>query len=315
MKYLLPVVLFTALAVAGCAEKDSASGGDKSQDKISFDSYTTRQRTKAGTTLGQAFNVEAFLNASKTLYFPSTTYNYSDGIYFGEPIRYWPLEGNLDFYAVTPVQYSCTSSKVVALVPAADSTFTVTGTDGRTDIMTARNMNEAKSEDPVGLVFGHKLTKVVFKAVGADKNLIYKIDSINMKANSTATYSFGEKGSWSASSDACVYSFVDTCKIIPPNTQNAIPVGDAMFLIPSQDSTVRTEIRYSIYEGVVQVDTTITPVVVALPVTKVWGINKSVIYTLTLNLSSSVQPVAFSTKQKEWDADENIPIAASGENR
>jgi len=307
-RFLILAAASAALILSGCAKNEpapSASEAAGGKGEINFTTYTGRTVTKTGTDLNQSFNVEAFLTSTKAKYFDATDYTYASGKYTGAVTHYWPLEGSLDFYAVSPLKYKNTSGTDVTLKVADDSTFTVTATDGKTDIVAAKKTSQAKV-DAVALEFGHKLTKVAFKAVGADTTKIYKIDSITVNANSTGKYNYGASESWTSAGTPYNYIFLGTDKTIPAKTKSAVPVGDTLFLIPSQGS-VTAKVRYSVYEGATKIDTTVSAIEVDLPTTA-WGINKSIAYVLTLNFTSSATPITFSATETGWDAEKDTTI-------
>lgn len=295
---------FMLASLAACSKVDNniASKGSNG-DEIVFSSYLGRIRTKTGvgTALQQSFTVEGFVCGDSTVrYFNAETYRYSNGNYVSNVTRYWPLNvQRMNFYAVSPLQYTNTSGVAVAL-KSVDSTFTVNGTDGTKDIVASRLVNQ-EYECPVTLNFGHKLTRIAFMAKGADPSMTYKIDSITVIANSTASYNYGPSESWGESSDAFAYTFLGENITIPAGTLNPQSVGDTLYLIPSQGSTVKARVRYSIYHRKYQIDTTTSAVEIDLPVSDIWGINKSVIYKLTLNFTDSATPVVFTAEQGDWN--------------
>lgn len=303
------IIAGALVALVSCAKVENfVSAGASSGDEIDFTSYTGRTLTKTdGSTFTQSFRVETFLSGNPSaLYFRAATYRYINGRFLSDTTRYWPSTGeSLDFYATSPLNYTNTSGASVALMPY-DSSFTVTRTDGKTDIVASRIVNQAKVS-PVNLTFGHKLTRVVFKAKGADTTKIYKIDSIIITANSTARYEYGATESWGASSDEYAYTVLGTDVTIPALTGTAQPVGEPMYLIPNQAATVKARIRYSIYDGAFQIDTTTNAVELDLPADSLWGINKSVVYKLTLNFTSSAAPITFTSEateswlERSWD--------------
>lgn len=290
--------------MAGCSKVESVSVRERSTSQIGFSTYTGRTVSKGGegTLLQQSFNVGGFLSGNpSTRYFHATTYRYANNRFTGDTTRYWPESGeSLDFYATSPLQYRNTSGNLVDFKPV-DSTFTVAGIDGTTDILAARLVNRSYI-DPVALNFGHKLTKIAFRATGYDPTKIYKIYSITVDAKSSAAYSFGTD-SWNSPSDSCTYTFFDESRTIPAGTMTSVAVGDTLYLIPVQGATVTAKVCYAIYDGAVQIDTTTTPVEIELPVSGVWGVNKSVMYKLTLHFSSDATPIVFTADPSDWDAD------------
>lgn len=316
-KTLLILSSLAALILASCTKVENISSREIPGNEISFATYTGRAVTKGTTDLGQSFNVESFLSeipdgaTTRTIFFPSTTYTYAGGKYTGEIARLWPVsDDNLDFYAVSPLKYKNIDAAEVNLIPAADSTISVVKTDGTADIVAARKINVLNGTDPVELVFGHKLTKVAFKAIGADQSKKYVIKDIVLTANSSAKYSFDVAAAtpvaekWSSGTDSYAYDYVSSDVEIAENTATAQPIGTAKYLIPAQAATVTAVVKYLIIDGTTVVDDITAGVNVDLPVTGVWGINKSVVYTLTLNYSSSAKFLSFSALVEDWTDDE-----------
>jgi len=81
--------MLAALALTGCQisdlNSDQSSLMAESNNEIGFTTYTGRTVTKSSD-LNQSFNVESFLSgaSSRTQFFTSTTYKYSDSKYVGD---------------------------------------------------------------------------------------------------------------------------------------------------------------------------------------------------------------------------------------
>jgi len=309
-KKILMFSVLAVLALTGCQisdlNADQSSLMAESDKVIGFTTYTGRTVTKS-TDLNQSFNVESFLSgaSSRTQFFTSTTYQYSDNKYTGDVNHYWPsnTSQNLDFYAVSPLKYTNTDSTEVDLTPAADSTIVVTKTDGTTDIVASRTLNapNGTTPAPVNLTFGHKLTKVSFTAVGKDTTKKYVITDLKLNANSTSTYQFGASESWGDSSDEYRYDYV-TDSVTVNNTSKPKSLG-TKYLIPKQADNLTASIWYKVYEGSTLIDDhSADSVKVTLPVKNVWGVNKNVVYALTIDIKGNLiefSPVVL----EDWDTE------------
>jgi len=297
-----------ALAMVSCSKTEQAGITSMESDgpvPVNFTSYTGRTQTKANASLNQSFNVAAFRSDSLpySYYFPPTVYKYSGGGYVADTVRYWPKTGGLDFYAVSPTAYKRTDAETDTLLKvSADTIITVTKTDGATDIVADSLMKVANGTETVALKFGHKLTKVAFKAKGADSLLSYIVKGISVKANSTGKYHFGEPGKWDGGADAYEYVYISetTKDTIKAKQSGAKAMGTAKYLIPAQGDKVEATVSYDVYQGK-ELRETHSGVTVSLPVTDVWGVNQSVVYTLTL--STDTKRVNFSAEIEDWDAD------------
>lgn len=296
------------VALAGCTKVESFALREQSDNQICFTTYTGRAMTK-GTNpdFQQSFVVEAFVNGNPSdLYFYPTKFRYSGGRYIGDTTRYWTTTGeHFDFYASSPLKYTNISYSDVYF-NTVDSTFSITKTNGKTDILAARLVDQEKTTS-VALEFGHTLTRVMFSAVGADTTKSYKVSQIMLKANSSAKYNYGDTATWTLSTDPYDYSFVRTPKTIPTGTLTPQAVGDTLFLIPVQASSVKALVWYSVYSGSYLIDTTVDPVEIDLPVQNVWDINSSVTYKMVLDISSSVEPISFTAAISGWN-EENVVL-------
>lgn len=305
------IVLAVSVFLSGCRKNETEVKPEPvagTVKDICFSSHTRGTATGIGTDLGQSFSVCSFLEGkgSREVWFEFTEFSYADRQYTGAASCYWPTiaDVNLDFYAVSPLTYRNTAEvqeSVTLKLETADSSFTVTGTDGKTDILAARLTDVSGVNDSVRLEFSHTLTKVSFKVSGADSRYVYKIDSITLTANSSAKYTFGAGDCWGASSDEFNYTVLGTGKTIPAGIRSALSAGDPLYLIPNQPSSVSARVRYSVYHSSLRIDTTLTPVVTDLPVTKSWNAGKSIIYVLNLDLPSSASPITFSETGYVWD--------------
>jgi len=306
MKRLLILAVSASMALTGCTKNEAVSV-NSGADEIGFKSYSGREITKGETSLGEgdSFNVAAYYDdgSAETVYFESQLYEYStsSSCFVSDPIHYWPSSGTLDFYAVSPA--SITADKTVA--------FTA---DGSTDFSAVCLTDQSKAVDASPtLNFGHKLTKVAVKAVGADTqaNLKYVVSSVTITAASQATYTMSTN-SWGTSNTSKTYTILNTATDIIGSSP--VTLGDTKYLLPKQgsaDYSVTASISYKVYQkdataggGSYRCTYVVNNASVDLTasVTAAWGINKSVIYSLTLPANDTEGKITFTATVTDWNS-------------
>lgn len=322
MKKSLIYIAAAAVALASCAKTDlvrTPAGGDV---PISFSPYLGRETTKA-TSLGagDSFKVTAFHKHGSPVtedgYYANQKYEWNGTSSFvSTPVHYWPTGGTLDFYAVMPEKYQGPVQTDITVDP---STKTVDFTaDGKTDFSAVLLAGQTK---PAGnpavnptLSFGHKLTKVSFKAKGADTNLKYVITSATVTADAKGTYSFSSTGgSWTRDTltpTNTTYTAIvnDT---VAYNSISAVSLGESLYLMPKQgtdSNTVKLTINYKVfaldaeatasdrlvYQGTRYLDLTVTA-------KDRWAINRSITYSMILPVSEDDSEISFTSTLGDWN--------------
>jgi len=285
---------------------------DAGDQPIGFTTYSIREVTKAGDMgEGDSFNVAAYYTSgTEELYFESQLFTYStpSSCFISSPVRYWPNIGALDFYAVSPA--TLTADKTVP-------SFTADGHTDFTAVCLSNQKRPSSTGDSPLLNFGHKLAKVAFKAIGSDTNLKYVISSATLTAGSVAAYTFDKlgDGSWTVASTSKTYTAASS-KTIGYNTSGTVSFGDPLFLIPSQGTaaeTVNLSLSYKVYQkdskgGDHLVYSCTKSVDLTASAQTDWGINKSVLYSLTLPASDASHVISFTSSVSDWDDDIEISI-------
>lgn len=311
-----------ALLLLFSCTKSEVQGAVESEDgrqyPVQVSSYLERARTSIprtknpGDTLvnplgeGGCFNMRSYYNIDATHqqpFFSCALFTYDNKKYFvSSPTYYWPVSGTLDFYAASPTTF------------APDSVMTVNIRDGKTDFVASMSLGNSRC-NAVSMTFGHKLTKLSFAAKGTDTSLSYEITSIKVVADSSAKYRFGSQSDLSAQSwvevgtshDTLAYEYFDrdTTQTIAAGESGPQALAGLLMLLPLQDS-VSLKVAYKAkYNGTLVADATKT---VSLKNTlSKWGINKHVLYSLSLTPDAA--PITFSATQSDWtDAGEqNVP--------
>jgi len=293
MKKIIFIAAVAATAVLASCQKSEIVNQDEPK-AIGFTGYFGREATKASTT--QAFNVCAYLTSDHTTsFFTSSTYTHNGTAYTTTPTRYWPVAsvGNLDFFAVSPTDFT------------ADSLITVTSDNskhGTVDLVCV-SMPNATNGQAVTLNFGHKLTKIAFKAVGADTTKTYVIDSVYMKVNHGATY-HQKSGKWTDAGTLDTLNFkVTAADSLKRGRKVSKTIGETRMVIPAQAENVNLRVAYKIYEGtnLIEDNTGANGVTVEIPTTELWKANNSIVYELKLSIKSSA--ITFNPTITDWNTD------------
>jgi len=329
MKRIVLVASSVVMLLAGCVKNEVASRMELREGaEISISAYTGRQVTKATSAYTGAMKVSAFFTSGQVNYFDNTVFTYDAGSsrYFSSPVMYWPLRDDdpsvgvpIDFYAVSSTSgnysVSTTDASNTAKTVVAGSSNPVNGAD---DLLSAV-VTGKKYGDEVSIGFGHKLTKVSFKALGANTRLKYVITGITVKAMSQGTYTFGSSEGWSGHGGSKEYTFSVTNGSIGYNTSSSQVIGAdgyGLMLIPQQPSASETVVAYvsfSVYErntggADVRVYHTTKPVDLTASAHSDWGINKSVVYSLVLPAGDDTSLIKFTGEVTEWGSEQRIDI-------
>ncbi len=235
---------------------------------------------------GGTFNMRAWYNpqsSPRRLFYSCVNYSWDNNRYFvSNPTYYWPANGTMDFCAVSPSVF----------VP--DTVVRVTVTDGQTDFLTASQFGCTRSTLS-SLVFGHKLNKISFKAIGSDTTLRYQVDSISINvSNSVADYVYSTD-SWTNPSTQRTYSCFSSAQTVPAGTSTPMPLQGSLMLLPSQSSLEMT-IRFKSFYGSVCLHDAQHTIDLSSSLVK-WGINKHLCYTFVLGAGDVI---VFSAESDSW---------------
>jgi len=324
IKYISQIAS-SIIILTGCAKTEVVAPVSVSGQEISFTTYNGREQTKA-TSLGSgdSFNVCAYqkVDAVESSYYASQRYLFNSvtNSFVSSPVRYWPDSGTLDFYAVSPTVCVDSGNEITA-----DKTVSFTA-DGKTDftgVLLSGQSRPAILGVLPKLTFGHKLSKVSFIAAETETNLKYVIESATLKADNVSTFSFSSAGdgSWSEPTSSDTYDLISSELTVPYNTPSGWAIGDALYLLPRQRSdseTVKLTISYSVYDQSGQTTTLKDRLVykatksvdLTLSAASDWGINRSIVYLLSLPTDDPDGKgiISFTVYGSKWDNDTDITI-------
>lgn len=168
MKKLFFLAAAATIALSSCVKNDTVY--TDAQTPMEFKAFNVAS-TKApisGTTFTQNISVFAVYNNSGKAYFPETTFAKNDaGVWSGNPARYWPTTGKMDFAAYSP-----------ANAGNATATYAEGGSISNISVVCPDN-NDADQKDilfgdllddvtcpqpaPVAMQFHHALAQIVLK--------------------------------------------------------------------------------------------------------------------------------------------------------
>lgn len=237
------------------------------------------------------------------------TLNSTDGWKYTDTY-YWPLTGNVQFFATSPKQ---ALNITAAGYPTFD--YTIKAEANQEDLVAANVIDKAKSEIAVVLPFQHLLTQVNFSIKGADKDFTYTVSELVLKGvKDKSTFKFdgtSTVGVWSeptASVAGLTYTHSASVVVAPTTASPDLTTpfetsGNALFmLMPQTLSGATLEITYTAaptgkldqltFKGTKKVNLTGT-----------WGMGKNIRYTL--ELSNDASPIAFGTPTVgDWSDEE-----------
>lgn len=232
-KFFMGIAAMAALTLVSCSSDDLNSLSDNSSknEDISFDGYLGRSAVAVNGTRGsvvdlnalkssseldkkgfgvfgyystkdhsapeQSFDANLFNNERVTCPKDGTDWTYS-------PLKYWPAQGHIDFYAYAPFESGKTLNKKVSATPTTTTpTFDFTvenNVTDQTDLLWANAENQTKeknSSDKVKFQFAHALSRlgysVKLKEAYSDATITLKKITLAGSADE-ATKAFYTKG-------------------------------------------------------------------------------------------------------------------------
>ena len=167
MKKLFFLAAAATIALSSCVKNDTVY--TDAQTPMEFKAFNVAS-TKApisGTTFDQNISVFAVYNNSGKAYFPETTFEKKEaGRWGGNPARYWPTTGVMDFAAYSPAEAGAatatygdaTIDKISVVCPDNDAA-------DQKDIIYGDLLNDivCPQTAPVAMQFHHALAQIVLK--------------------------------------------------------------------------------------------------------------------------------------------------------
>ena len=217
MRKFLFFAAFAAAMFTGCSkDNEIESANNNGLNEIGFRAYTSKGETKAGATTTANFsNFKVYGNWNDGTY-----KNYIEGQivendgtdWTYSPKRFWPISGNVDFYAYSPA----TSLNVAFtnVLTAPTFVYTVPAIFNRQEdllISQVKSQTATTSSGSVTLPFDHALSQFVFEARGVTEGLVYTVEKIELvQVNSTAKFDYAAAApGWGSYATPTTYTVLD----------------------------------------------------------------------------------------------------------
>lgn len=360
-KFFMGIAAMAALTLVSCSSDDLDSFSDNSSknEAISFDSYWGRSAVAVNGTRGsvetkttletKGFGVFSKYNGSASFPdFDNQKVTYSNSKWTYTPLKFWPTDGQINFYAYAPYKES-------QKLKENTTTFDFTVADnaaGQEDLLWANAKGEittglTSTKEKVKIHFYHALSRLGYSvklsgdytsssnvkftlnsiklagsADGTSKNAFYKTGTIDL-AKATNVADLWDTSSSSANEGKQNFDWVSSDKQVD-NTGIKNAGTDYLFVIPQDFSIDKTEENPNVDELYVIVKYTIDygagvkqENTVYKQIKKDFKQGKAYMLNLTLGL-----PIEFDVDVEatggvgveDWGSDENINIGSNDEN-
>lgn len=359
-KFVMGIAAMAALTLVSCSsdDLDSLSDNSSKNEAISFDGYLGRSAVAVNGTRGsvetkttletKGFGVFSKYNGSASFPdFDNQKVTYSNSKWTYSPLKFWPTEGQIKFYAYAPYKDS-------KKLKENSTTFDFTVADnaaGQEDLLWAKATGQTttgltSTKEKVKIHFYHALSRLGYsvKLSGdyTSNNVKFKLNSIKLagSADGTSKNAFYKKGTidlskennardlWDTSSSSANegkqnFDWVSSDKQVD-NTGIKNAETDYLFVIPQDFSQTKSE-GNDVDELYVIVQYTITysdggeeqKNMVYKQIKKKFEQGKAYMLNLTIGL-----PIEFDVDVEatggvgveDWGTDENINIGSNDEN-
>lgn len=359
-KFVMGIAAMAALTLVSCSSEDLNSVSDNSSknEAISFDSYWGRSAVAVNGTRGseetkttlmaKGFGVFSKYNGSASFPdFDNQKVTYSNSKWTYTPLRFWPTDGQIDFYAYAPYK---DSKKLKENTTTFDFTVADKAAD-QEDLLWANALgqittNGANTKEKVKIHFYHALSRLGYsvKLYGdySSSNAKFILNSIKLAGSSdgTSKKAFYKAGTidlskkngvgdlWNTSSSSSNegkqnFDWVSSDKQVD-NTGIKNAGTDYLFVIPQDFSIDKTEENPNVDELYVIVKYTIDygagvkqENIVYKQIKKHFFQGKAYMLNLTIGL-----PIEFDVDVEatggvgveDWGQDEDINIGSNDKN-
>lgn len=233
---MLGFAVFT-LTLLSCAKNDTFQN-EMPSNAVVFSNLNDRVTSRSANDTNDDYGVYAYLNngspAASDWFMSNQQVNGADNSY--SPLKYWPKDGNIDFYAYAPYNSGSLALDEIAwdaMNPAFQITYTVPASADE-DFTIARPVLAAtRNGGQVELGFSHMLAKFEFQIDLSDDlkndNFAVTIESVKVNlAYDKGVNSLSTPGDWSSLSGTdVVYSGADNYMIMP---QPSIDTGLTFYI-------------------------------------------------------------------------------------
>ena len=300
-------------------------------DKKGFGVFGYYNATDHSSSPDQSFEANLFNNEHVTCLNGAADWSYT-------PLKYWPAQGHIDFYAYAPFETGKTLNKKTSATPTTTTptfNFTVSETiANQTDLLWANAEDKTKdnlTDNKVKFQFAHALSRLGYtvklnKAVseseatitlkritlaGSDdekKGAFYKTGTIDLSKTSSDglwTNQSSDKQNFNLSSSKTLNKAVKDAEI--KNSDN-----EYLFVIPQKFKTGSDQL-YVIVEYTIEYKTGSVKPTVSYKVSQQLQYDFEQGKAYTINLTIGLTPIEFNADVTGWDTTTGTTIDASWE--
>lgn len=308
MKKILAIATLVGVALTGCVTNDVIDDVT-SEIKMSVVNKVANRAIIESTTVPNDFKFDVYGYFSEDSFANTQEFAMHDvectknGDYYknADTSYYWPLTGEVGFYAVAP---STVAPSVDWATGMTLTNYTVAGAED-IDLMFAYNKG-SKQSAALNMVFYHALTLtkvqlvtdkeyadvtlavtgIAFNKIDVTANCVYKELS---PANTTAEPSI----TWSGNTDAtATQQYASTSQDVVYNGGTAVEYGSGSLVIPqSMTGAATISINYSLTQNGKTINGSVSK-----PITTAWVAGNKCIYTLTFKLDE----ILFNPSANDW---------------
>ena len=317
MKKILLAVT-AALAITGCSQNEEFDAPSQKAE-INFNTAAVTRATAMVTDNFEQFKVYGYAHtgefttetASKALV--EGVFNKAEDNKWSEKDSnkfYWPSEGNVTFFAYSPVaETGTTYTAPVGSNGYPTIAYTVNDNiANQSDFLVAHATGDGTTnKDGISLGFKHALTQIAFKLKGSDSKVNYTVTKLEMKGiKNTGIYKW-ETGLWENTNGAKNYAIDMTSSALTfagGGTAIDLTGNDkVLMLIPQTPSGAAIEVTYTAtgkaLDGTTDIVYNNTPKTVSVPAVQ-WGVSQRIIFTIALTPGNTIDISGTVDTENPW---------------
>ena len=364
-KIFMGIAAMAALTLVSCSSDDLNSLSDNSSknEAISFDGYLGRSAVSVNGSRGSVLDIDAlkgtdsdkkgfgvfgYYNSSVTDHGSAPEQSFDANLFNNEhvtclngaadwsytPLKYWPAQGHIDFYAYAPFETGKTlNKKTSATSTTTTPTFNFTvekNVTDQIDLLWANAENQTKeknSSNKVKFQFAHALSRLGY-TVKLKEASYESVATITLKrialagSANEATKAFYKEGTidlskapsseglWTnQSSDKQNFNWSSSDKTLS-NAETKNPDNEYLFVIPQKFKT-GTDQLYVIVEYTIKYNGGSAQPTVSYNVSQQLQYDFEQGKAYTINLNIGLTPIEFNAAVTDWDPKEGSSIDAS----
>lgn len=322
MKKVLLATAVAAMAFTSCSQNEEfENAGQKAE--INFNTAAVTRATAMVTDNFNKFKVYGYAHTGE---FATVTEGkaFVEGVFSKNAEKkwiedkgkkfYWPSEGNVTFFAYSPInEVGTTYTSPVSSTGYPTVDYTVNSAiASQSDFLVAQKTGSIADKAGISLGFKHALTQIAFKLKGSDATVDYTVRKLTLKGvKGSGTYSW-ETGKWIVGSEVATANYdIDMTSTPTEFAGDAAAVeltgNDKVLMLIPQNVLVDVATIEIIYTAV-QSGTTIcdgkVAKVVKIPAID-WGVGQRIAYTIALapgdeiNISGTVDDSSWTDKDSQ----------------